>query len=108
MCLVHEGRPRRGRAEDEWRPLEGQAGRFHDRTQGDAANSLDPELVWRLDQTFGLDLKQETYDQDLRDGFPYRHPFVLKPGTTSIRVAVREPESGAAGSLTIRPVMCLE
>jgi VWFA-related protein len=73
-----------------------------------AANSLEPELVSRLDQTFGLDLKQETYDQDVRDGFPYRHPFVLKPGTTFLRVAVREPESGAAGSLTIRPVMCLE
>jgi len=70
----------------------------------DSAGAESP--AWRLDQTLALELKQETYEQDLRDGFPYRHSFVRKPGTASLRVVVRDPGSGAAGSLSIHPAVC--
>lgn len=70
----------------------------------DSSGSESP--AWRLDQTLALELKQETYEQDRRDGFPYRHSFVRKPGTASLRVVVRDPGTGAAGSVTIHPAVC--
>jgi VWFA-related protein len=55
----------------------------------------------RLDQTLGLQLKQETRDAMLRDGFPYRYSYVPRPEVTALRVVVYDPESGSVGSLIV-------
>jgi VWFA-related protein len=64
------------------------------------------EQVRRLDRTYGLQLKQETYEQMLRDGFPYDYSFKPQPEITSLRVVVHDPGSGAVGSLTIPASAC--
>jgi len=65
-----------------------------------------PELKLKLQQTLGLQLKTETYEQTMRDGFPYRYSFTPKSGVTSLRVAVHDPGSGAVGSLTVPVAGC--
>ena len=55
----------------------------------------------RLDQTLGLQLKDETYKAALKSGFEYRHSFAPKAGAASLRVVIRDAASGDLGSLTI-------
>ena len=54
-----------------------------------------------LSQTMGLKLKQDTYDRALHDGLAYTHIFGLNAKARSIRVVVRDVNSGSSGSLTI-------
>ncbi|MGA2591230.1 MAG: VWA domain-containing protein [Bryobacteraceae bacterium] len=63
-------------------------------------------FAMKLEQTLGLQLKQETYEQTMRDGFPYRYSFTHKSTITSLRVAVYDPGSGAVGSLTVPVAGC--
>ncbi len=52
-------------------------------------------------QTVGLKLKQESYERALQNGLPYAHAIDLEPEATSVRVIVRDPNSGNIGTLTI-------
>jgi len=61
----------------------------------------DGEQLERLDETLGLKLTEETYATMLKSGLPYRHSFKPKAHATSLRVGVRDPDSGEIGSLTI-------
>jgi len=54
-----------------------------------------------VEERVGLQLQKETYDNMIETGFPYRHLFVLKPRAASLRVVVRDLNSGELGSLTI-------
>ena len=65
-----------------------------------------PGLKLKLQQTLGLQLKQETYEQTMRDGFPYSYSFTPKSAVTALRVAVHDPGSGAVGSLTVPVAGC--
>jgi hypothetical protein len=65
-----------------------------------------PGVKSKLEQTLGLQLKQETYEQTMRDGFPYHYSFTPKSTVTSLRVAVHDPGSGAVGSLTVPVAGC--
>jgi len=55
-------------------------------------------------QTLGLALRQESHDQALKSGLPYRRTFKLDPKATSLRVVVRDLNSDSVGTLTI-PVL---
>jgi hypothetical protein len=48
-----------------------------------------------------LRLKEETFLKNLRDGVVYRTSMSLNPKATSMRLIVRDPNSGNMGSLTI-------
>jgi len=65
-----------------------------------------PGSLKKLEQTLGLQLKPETYQQAMRDGFPYRYSFAPKATITSLRVAVRDPGSGAVGTLSVPVAEC--
>jgi len=60
----------------------------------------------KLQQTLGLQLNQKTYEQTMRDGFPYRYSFTPQPTITSLRLVVYDPGSGAVGSLTAPVAGC--
>ena len=60
-----------------------------------SGNGYEPLL-----QTLGLMLKQDTYDNAMKDGFPYRRTFKPNPKATSLRVVVRDLNSGNIGTLT--------
>ncbi len=61
----------------------------------------DGEQLERLDETLGLKLSEKTHATMLKSGLPYRHGFKPKPGAASLRIAVRDPDSGEIGSLII-------
>jgi hypothetical protein len=52
-------------------------------------------------QTLGLMLKKDTYNNAVKNGFPYSRSFKLNPKTTSLRVVVRDLNSANQGTLTI-------
>ena len=53
-----------------------------------------------LVQTLGLMLRQDSYDNAVKGGFPYRRTFRPNPKATSLRVVVRDLNSGNIGTLT--------
>ncbi|MGO4880336.1 MAG: hypothetical protein ACLP59_05880 [Bryobacteraceae bacterium] len=52
-------------------------------------------------QTLGLALRQESYDQAMKNGLPYHCAFKLDPKATSVRVVVRDLNGDSVGTLTI-------
>lgn len=65
-----------------------------------------PGSLKKLEQALGLQLKQETYEQTMRDGFRYRYSFTPKSTIAALRIAVHDPGSGAVGSLTVPVAGC--
>jgi len=54
-----------------------------------------------LTQTLGLKLRQDTYDKTLKSGLQFGHGFKPDSKATSLRVIVRDLNSGNIGTLTI-------
>jgi hypothetical protein len=54
-----------------------------------------------LSQTLGLQLRQDTYDKTLKSGLQFGHGFKLDSKANSLRVMVRDLNSGNMGTLTI-------
>jgi VWFA-related protein len=54
-----------------------------------------------LSQTLGLNLRQESYEKMLKEGLPYTRTLDLDPKASSLRVIVRDRNSGALGTVTI-------
>ena len=54
-----------------------------------------------IEQKVGLQLKRETCETVMKTGFLYRHLVSAKPKAASLRVVVRDLNSGELGSLTI-------
>jgi VWFA-related protein len=54
-----------------------------------------------LSQTVGLNLQQDTYDKALASGLQFSHGFKLDSKASSLRVIVRDLNSGNLGTLTI-------
>jgi hypothetical protein len=61
-----------------------------------SGNAFEP-----VSNTFGLELKQDSYERSLKSGFQYGRRFRLAPKATSLRIVVRDPGSGSMGTLTI-------
>ncbi|HLJ51607.1 MAG TPA: VWA domain-containing protein [Bryobacteraceae bacterium] len=61
-----------------------------------------------LDQTVGLQLRSETYDRAKQKGFAYLLSVAPEPGAASVRIVVRDPPSGAIGTVTIPATACSE
>jgi VWFA-related protein len=54
-----------------------------------------------ISNTFGLKLKQDSYERSLKSGFQYGRRFRLAPKATSLRIVVRDLGSDNVGTLTI-------
>lgn len=61
-----------------------------------AGNAYNP-----LMETFGLNLRQESYDRMLKEGLPSGKNLQFDPRASSVRVIVRDKSSGGVGTLTI-------
>ena len=61
-----------------------------------SGNAFEP-----VSNTFGLKLKQDSYERSLKSGFQYGRRFRLDPRATSLRIVVRDLGSGSVGTLTI-------
>jgi VWFA-related protein len=61
----------------------------------------DQEQVNFSDETLGLELRAETYQRMLNEGFSYRRVVRLSPRATRLRVVVIDPSSGRIGSLYV-------
>jgi hypothetical protein len=56
--------------------------------------------VYDLNVTLSLDLKQSSYDLLQREGLVYRRVLPRTAKASEIRVIVRDPATGAVGSVT--------
>ena len=61
-----------------------------------SGNAFEP-----VSNTFGLKLKQDSYERSLKSGFQYGRRFRLDPKATSLRIVVRDLGSDSVGTLTI-------
>jgi len=61
-----------------------------------SGNAFEP-----VSNTFGLELKQDSYERSLKSGFQYGRRFRLDPRATSLRIVVRDLGSDSVGTLTI-------
>jgi hypothetical protein len=61
-----------------------------------SGNAFEP-----VSNTFGLKLKQDSYERSLKSGFQYGRRFKLAPQATSLRIVVRDLGSDSVGTLTI-------
>jgi hypothetical protein len=61
----------------------------------------DREQVNFSDETLGLELKADTYERMLREGFAYHRVIRLSPRATRLRIVVMDQNSGQIGSLFV-------
>ncbi len=59
------------------------------------------KLITSEKETFGLDLKQETYDKLLKIGTSFSGRLVLSPDVVNLRVIAQDASSGAIGTVRI-------
>lgn len=58
--------------------------------------------IQRWDQTLGLHLTEETYQAGVKHGYLYQRTVPMKATAVSLRIAVRDPITGAMGTTTVR------